>query len=112
MNSFTYTRAGDVATAVRVIAQDGAAKFIAGGTNLLDLMKENVTRPSRLIDITRLPLNSIEVIQDGGLRLGALVTNTDVAYTSKLKRDIRCSRKRFWRARPHNSATWRRRVAI
>ena len=56
MNPFTYTRAGDVATAVREVAADGAAKFIAGGTNLLDLMKENVERPSRLIDINRLPL--------------------------------------------------------
>jgi xanthine dehydrogenase YagS FAD-binding subunit len=80
MNSFAYTRAGDVATAVSEMAKDGAAKFIAGGTNLLDLMKENVERPSRVIDITRLPLNGIEAIENGGLRLGALVTNTDVAY--------------------------------
>jgi xanthine dehydrogenase YagS FAD-binding subunit len=80
MNSFAYTRAGDVATAVSERAKDGAATFIAGGTNLLDLMKENVSRPSRVIDITRLPLNRIEAIETGGLRLGALVTNTDVAY--------------------------------
>jgi xanthine dehydrogenase YagS FAD-binding subunit len=85
MNSFAYTRAGDVATAVREMAKDGAATFIAGGTNLLDLMKENVARPSRVIDITRLPLNRIEAIENGGLRLGALVTNTDVAYHEQVE---------------------------
>jgi xanthine dehydrogenase YagS FAD-binding subunit len=55
-------------------------KCIAGGTNLLDLMKENVARPSHLVDITRLPLDKIEDTADGGLRLGALVTNADTAY--------------------------------
>ena len=65
MNSFSYTRAGDVPTAVREVAVDGAAKFIAGGTNLIDLMKENVERPSRLIDITRLPLAAIARARGG-----------------------------------------------
>jgi xanthine dehydrogenase YagS FAD-binding subunit len=54
MNNFAYIRAGDVETAVREMAKHGAAKFIAGGTNLLDLMKENIERPSRVIDVTRL----------------------------------------------------------
>ena len=67
------------------MAQDGAAKFIAGGTNLIDLMKENVARPSRLIDITRLPLNGSRPAEDGGLRLGALVTNTDMAYNEQVE---------------------------
>jgi xanthine dehydrogenase YagS FAD-binding subunit len=80
MNAFTYTRADDVATAVDEIAADGAARLIAGGTNLIDLMKENVERPSRLIDINRLPLATIEPRPDGGMQLGALVTNADVAY--------------------------------
>jgi xanthine dehydrogenase YagS FAD-binding subunit len=80
MNNFAYTRASDVTDAVRQIAADPAAKFIAGGTNLIDLMKENVARPSRLIDITRLPLNRIEDLQDGGLRIGALVPNSNLAY--------------------------------
>jgi len=80
MNRFSYVRADDVATAVREAAAGGAARFIAGGTNLLDLMKENVERPSRLIDITHLPLGAVERRADGGLRLGALVTNTDAAY--------------------------------
>jgi CO/xanthine dehydrogenase FAD-binding subunit len=86
MNNFSYVRVGDVATAVSEIAGDGAAKFIAGGTNLIDLMKENVARPSRLIDITRLPLDGIEETGDGGLRIGALVTNTDVAYDKQVEK--------------------------
>ncbi len=80
MINFQYTRAIDVADAVRQIAAEPAAKFIAGGTNLLDLMKENVERPSRLIDISRLPLQSIESTSDGGLRIGALVPNSDLAW--------------------------------
>ena len=79
-------RAADVSDAVQAIATDHTAKFIAGGTNLLDLMKENVERPSRLIDITHLPLAEIEARADGGLRLGALATNTDVAYHEEVER--------------------------
>ncbi len=60
MINFEYARASDVANAVRQIAGDPGAKFIAGGTNLIDLMKEDVERPSRLIDISRLPLNKVE----------------------------------------------------
>jgi len=80
MINFQYTRATDVADAVRLIAGDPAAKFIAGGTNLIDLMKEEVERPARLIDITRLPLDTIEETPGGGLRIGALVPNSDLAY--------------------------------
>ncbi len=80
MINFQYARANDVADAVRQMAADPAAKFIAGGTNLIDLMKEDVERPSRLIDISRLPLKAIEETADGGLRIGALVPNSDLAY--------------------------------
>jgi xanthine dehydrogenase YagS FAD-binding subunit len=80
MIPFHYSRANDVADAVRMIAADPSAKFIAGGTNLVDLMKDDVERPSRLIDISRLPLDTIEQIADGGLRIGALVPNSDLAY--------------------------------
>src|SRR5919198_3479519 len=86
MNAFAYTRADDVAAAVRAVAADGTARFIAGGTNLIDLMKENVERPARLIDITHLPLREIQPTAGGGLRLGALVTNTDVAYNADVER--------------------------
>jgi len=80
MINFQYTRANDVADAVRMIATDPTAKFIAGGTNLIDLMKEDVERPSRLIDISRLPLKTVEETAGGGLRIGALVPNSDLAY--------------------------------
>jgi xanthine dehydrogenase YagS FAD-binding subunit len=73
-------RASSVADAVRQIAVAPGAKFIAGGTNLVDLMKEDVERPTRLIDITRLPLKAVEEMSDGSLRIGALVPNTDLAY--------------------------------
>ena len=86
MNPFTYTRPDTVRAAVRELAAGDAVKFIAGGTNLIDLMKENVERPRRLIDITHLPLAEIEAGADGGLRLGALVTNTDVAYHQQVER--------------------------
>jgi xanthine dehydrogenase YagS FAD-binding subunit len=80
MINFQYSRANDVADAVRQIAASPAAKFIAGGTNLIDLMKDDVERPLRLIDISRLPLTSVEQTGDGGLRIGALVPNSDLAY--------------------------------
>jgi xanthine dehydrogenase YagS FAD-binding subunit len=80
MINFRYARANDVADAVRQIAADPQARFIAGGTNLIDLMKYDVESPSRLIDISRLPLTAIEETADGGLRIGALVPNSDLAY--------------------------------
>jgi xanthine dehydrogenase YagS FAD-binding subunit len=80
MINFEYARARDVADAVRMIATDPAAKFIAGGTNLIDLMKEDVERPSRLIDISRLPLKNVEENAEGGIRIGALVPNSDLAW--------------------------------
>jgi xanthine dehydrogenase YagS FAD-binding subunit len=80
MINFQYQRVSDVAEAVRQISADPAAKFIAGGTNLIDLMKMDVERPSRLIDISRLALQSVEETEDGGLRIGALIPNSDLAY--------------------------------
>ncbi|GAB3540216.1 xanthine dehydrogenase family protein subunit M [Pontibacter brevis] len=85
MRSFTYTRAKDTANAVDAVSA-GDAKFIAGGTNLLDLMKIQVERPSHLVDITRLALDTIEETDEGGLRLGALVTNADTAYHEQVEK--------------------------
>jgi xanthine dehydrogenase YagS FAD-binding subunit len=83
VNRFNYVRATDVAEAVR--EGDAAdVRFLAGGTNLIDLMKENVERPVRLVDINRLPLDRIEDIEGGGLRLGALATNADTAYDKRV----------------------------
>ncbi len=86
MINFQYARANDVADAVRQISADPDAKFIAGGTNLVDLMKMDVERPSRLIDISRLPLNKVEETVDGGVRIGALVPNSDLAYHPLIER--------------------------
>jgi xanthine dehydrogenase YagS FAD-binding subunit len=85
MNRFSYLRASSVDEAVREAAADPAARFIAGGTNLIDLMKYNVEQPARLIDITHLPLNQIEETDAGGLRIGALVTNDEAAYDPRVQ---------------------------
>jgi xanthine dehydrogenase YagS FAD-binding subunit len=84
--NFRYARARDVADVVRQMAADPQAKLIAGGTNLIDLMKEDVERPSRLIDISRLPLKTIEETADGGVRIGALVPNSDLAWHPLIER--------------------------
>src|SRR4051812_44286975 len=86
MNNFEYARASDVAEAVRMKAADPTAKFIAGGTNLVDLMKYHVERPARLIDISRLPLTAVEETGDGGVKIGALVPNSDLAYHPLIER--------------------------
>jgi xanthine dehydrogenase YagS FAD-binding subunit len=86
MINFQYARATDVADAVRQIAANPEARFIAGGTNLLDLMKEDVEKPTRLIDISRLPLKEVTETAAGGLRIGALVPNTDLAYHPLVER--------------------------
>ena len=85
MNPFHYTRASDVADAIRQITADPAAKFIAGGTNLIDLMKYDVEHPARLVDISHLPLRSVEETSGGGLRIGALVPNSDLAYHPQIE---------------------------
>ncbi|MCB8838236.1 xanthine dehydrogenase family protein subunit M [Aurantimonas sp. VKM B-3413] len=83
MREFQYSRASDLAEAGR-LAKGGAARFIAGGTNLLDLMKLEVETPEALVDITRLPLKTIEETADGGLRIGALVPNADLAADPRI----------------------------
>src|SRR5437764_808234 len=77
MNAFEYQRAPDAAAAVQAISP--GAKFLAGGTNLIDLMKNQVERPGKLIDLNRVALAQIEPLADGGLRLGALARNSDTA---------------------------------
>ena len=85
MNRFEYVRATTVADAVRAKAADSQSRFIAGGTNLLDLMKYDVERPTTLVDITRLPLTEIEEGPDGSLRVGALVSNSRLAYDARVQ---------------------------
>jgi xanthine dehydrogenase YagS FAD-binding subunit len=87
MKSFTYERANSPAEAAAAAARTPHAKFIAGGTNLLDLMKLEIETPSHLIDVNRLALDKVEPTPDGGLRIGALVRNTDLAADERVRRD-------------------------
>jgi xanthine dehydrogenase YagS FAD-binding subunit len=87
MNNFEYARATDLAEAIRMKSAEPAARFIAGGTNLIDLMKYDVERPARLIDISRLPLTTVEETADGGVKIGALVPNSDLAYHPLIERN-------------------------
>lgn len=87
MTPFTYERATSPIAAVRAVAATPGAKFIAGGTNLLDLMKFQIETPAHLVDVRGLPLAQIEETSDGGLSIGALVTNTALAAHPRVKRD-------------------------
>jgi xanthine dehydrogenase YagS FAD-binding subunit len=93
METFKYTRAESPTQAVQIAgqsqtAQQGAqVRFVAGGTTLLDLMKLNVERPGQVIDINRLPLDKVEKLPDGGLKIGALVRNSDLAHDPAVQSD-------------------------
>jgi len=87
MRAFTYERTKDASAAARAVAGNPAAKFIAGGTNLLDLMKIEVETPTHLVDVQDLGFDKIEATRDGGLRIGALVTNTNLAADERIRRD-------------------------
>lgn len=80
MNNFRYVRAQALDDAARFVVGHAGAKFIGGGTNLVDLMKYDVEKPSALVDLNRLDLHKIADLPDGGVRIGALVTNSDAAY--------------------------------
>jgi xanthine dehydrogenase YagS FAD-binding subunit len=84
MKPFAYERAADTADAIRRMAGARSAKFLAGGTNLVDLMRENMEQPDALIDVSRLPLTRIAAATDGGLAIGALMTNTAVANDAQI----------------------------
>lgn len=87
MKAFTYERASDAAAAARLVATRPGAKFLAGGTNLLDLMKLEIETPAHLVDVQDLGFDKIEETADGGLRIGALVTNTNLAADERVRRD-------------------------
>jgi xanthine dehydrogenase YagS FAD-binding subunit len=86
MREFGYQRASDVAGAVALLGADPDTRLLGGGTNLVDLMKTGVERPARLIDIRGLPLDDIESTPEGGLRIGATVTNGDLAAHPEVRR--------------------------
>ena len=87
MKTFTYERATSPAAAAAALANTPGAKLIAGGTNLLDLMKLQIETPTHLVDINRLQLDRMEDTANGGLRIGALVRNTDLAAHARVRRD-------------------------
>jgi xanthine dehydrogenase YagS FAD-binding subunit len=87
MREFTYERATSPAAAAEASARTPGAKFIAGGTNLLDLMKLEIETPKHLIDVNDIGLDQIEEMPDGGLRIRALVRNTDLAADMRIRRD-------------------------
>ncbi len=93
MHAFDFMRPGDAEAAIRIAAQTKTAqqgadvRFLAGGTTLLDLMKLNVETPARVVDINRLPFAKVEATPDGGLRIGATVRNSDLAYHPTVRRD-------------------------
>lgn len=87
MRAFSYEKAGSPAEAAAAAAKSPGAKFIAGGTNLLDLMKLQIEVPTHLIDVNGLGLDKIEPTSDGGLRIGALVRNTALAADERVRRD-------------------------
>ena len=93
METFKYTRAESPAQAIELAgqsptAQQGAqVRFVAGGTTLLDLMKLDVERPAQVVDINRLPLDKVEKLPDGGLKIGALVRNSDLAHDAAVQSD-------------------------
>ena len=87
MKAFSFERARTPAEAAAAVARRPDARFIAGGTNLLDLMKLQIEAPSHLVDVNALGLDRIEATRDGGLRIGALVRNSDLAADAAVKRD-------------------------
>ena len=87
MRPFSYERATTPAAAAAAAARNPDAKFIAGGTNLLDLMKLEIEKPAHLIDVNGLALDKIESTPDGGMRIGALVRNTDLAADARVRRE-------------------------
>ena len=87
MKPFTYERAESPAAAAAAAARHPGARFVAGGTNLLDLMKLEIEAPTHLIDVNGLALDKIEATEEGGLRIGALVRNTDLAADERVRRN-------------------------
>jgi xanthine dehydrogenase YagS FAD-binding subunit len=93
MHTFEFIRPTDSTAAIAAAAQSKTAqqgadvRFMGGGTTLIDLMKLNVETPARVLDINRLPLDKIEIMPDGGLKIGATARNSDLAYHTKVQRD-------------------------
>src|SRR5258708_6690334 len=109
MHPFSFSRADDPAQAIALHALDPQLSFIAGGTDLLGLMKDRAIRPERLLDINGLSdMARIQALPDGGLRIGALARMSDVAAHMDLRSRFRASPRRSCSPPQANSAIWRR----
>ena len=86
MHPFDYSQAADISAAVQSVAPQPDAKFLAGGTTLIDLIKLHVEKPAHLVDVTGLPLAQITDLPDGGVRIGALVKNSDLAHDARIQK--------------------------
>src|SRR5436309_7894151 len=86
MKPFRYERASDASTAIAMLAQAPESAFLGGGTNLVDLMKLGVAQPEVLIDVSHLPYDRVELLPDGGVRIGAAVPNSDLAADRTIRR--------------------------
>ena len=112
MHPFAISRADDLAKAIAAHAKDGQVAFIAGGTDLLGLMKDRAALPERLLDINGLPdMARIEALSDGGLRIGALARMSDVAADMDVRRRFPVIAEACCSPHPANCATWRRSAA-
>ena len=110
MQAFQYRPASGIEDALQGASEHGA-KFVAGGTTLIDLMKLYVERPTALVDINHLPLNRIEPIPDGGLRIGAMVRNSDLAHNGAVQRDYAVLSQALLSGASRCFAIWPRRAA-
>ncbi len=93
MKNFSYARADDQQAALNLFSQSAHTKFLGGGTNLIDLMRENIEQPDALVDITRLPLTAIEELPDGGFASEPWLATVTWLAINLCVNGIRCSRK-------------------
>ena len=112
MKSFSFKRAPDPAGAVKTVAADVNARFIAGGTNLIDLMKEGIAQPTSLVDISRLPLSVVRALPNGGVSIGALAKNADTANHPLIRQNYPMLLRRSSPVRRRRFVIWRRTAAI
>jgi xanthine dehydrogenase YagS FAD-binding subunit len=111
MKAFTYSRLMSVEAAVAAAEETHGVKFLGGGTNLVDLMREEIEQPDALVDITGLPFSEIAARADGGVSIGAGARNTAVAAHPAIRTRTPCSTRRSSAARPPRAETWQRSAA-
>lgn len=111
MKAFRYARPDGAVAAVQAVAADPAAKFLGGGTNLVDLMKLGVERPDLLVDVTRLPFGDVDVDPDGTVRIGTNVRNGELAAHPAVRTGLPVLSQALLAVPPVSCGTWRRSAA-